>query len=1269
MKFVENGPSIPDELLQARDQGRVVFFCGAGVSQAKANLPGFDGLADTVLNSLGATPDSPAVKLLSHAREFDEMTGEAGLISADRIFGLLEREFETRDIESAVAQALAPQKPVNLDAHNTLLDLATTRQGEVRLVTTNFDRLFDACGRELQPWQPPRLPDPSRSSDMNGIVYLHGKATMDYQSSEGDGFVLSSSGFGRAYLSDGWATSFIREIIDRYVVVFVGYAADDPPVHYLLEALNSTSGSLKDVYAFQSGDADTAASKWTHKGVEAIPFVSYSELWETLECWADRARDPDAWLASIIAKAKDGPEKILPHERGQVAHIVSTVEGVREFFKGDEVPPAEWLCVFDPYIRYAIPDYMGDFYNRGPLVNPFDFYSLDSDTPPISDEKDRNSLSRIPPDAWNAFTPNRLDKANLDDGHIASFRGGWPYNSSRLPSRLDQLGIWLAKVSEQPAAAWWTARQKNIHPEIQFRVQQEVNRSMRPSSSVVRAAWRILLESWKDDKDDINRDWYELEAEIKKDGWNRSVVRKYEECTRPYLKVGIPSSNRPKPPIQDEELNLYDLLSLDVAYPEIDQSEDIPDEWLVSIVEAQRKNLEVALNLETEVGGYGLENICSIVPEDGSDIDQHNRSHGLSGRVIAFSKVFEHFIEIDLESALAEFNKWSVDDGTIFTRLQIWSANESKVMSGAQVREFILGLSGDVFWNHGHTRDLLLMLENRWYSMSSDSRAKIEKRLLAGPPRWKDEDDEHLKERSARATLDRVHYLSSNGCRFGFDLELETKRMRADAPKWEKEDAEKVVESREARGGWVGTTTDYLSLLEIPLNSVLSKAKEVSGKQEDFLERKDPFAGLSANEPDRAFSVLIESAKEKEFPDWAWRTFLNSDARKKDKIELIAAIAEQLIQFSDEVHTKIINPISDWLFNISKLLAESHPDVFDRLINRLTKALSGKPEIGLCGMKVNGRVADWSSQAINAPAGKVAEALFNDPRKDGLKANEGFNAEWLKHIQELLVLPDDLHRHALAIFTFNLSWFNFIDPRWTEEKLLHVVEAQDQDDRDAFWSGFFWGNRIPDSGLFMRLKPHFLQLAKEKNIMHEDHASVLPAIILAGWGKVKSSEERCISNAEMREILLHASDDFRSRLLWQLERWSSEEEWPSLIQKLLRDVWPRQMAAKSSKVSGKLCDFVFSQEGSFEDIAVLVLPLLSKIENEYIRLPNLRRKKETVIDLHPRRAFELLYAVLPDDISKWPYKIGEVLERTGEADSDLKGDERFIELIRKWDSR
>lgn len=69
MRFTEGGPSLPDTLLRARDEGRVVFFCGAGVSRARAGLADFFGLAASVIRELGAPENSDASKVLRKARE------------------------------------------------------------------------------------------------------------------------------------------------------------------------------------------------------------------------------------------------------------------------------------------------------------------------------------------------------------------------------------------------------------------------------------------------------------------------------------------------------------------------------------------------------------------------------------------------------------------------------------------------------------------------------------------------------------------------------------------------------------------------------------------------------------------------------------------------------------------------------------------------------------------------------------------------------------------------------------------------------------------------------------------------------------------------------------------------------------------------------------------------------------------------------------------------------------------------------------------------
>lgn len=52
MQFVQNGPDIPDALLQAHEEGRVVFFCGAGISYP-AGLPGFKELVEKIYDIVG----------------------------------------------------------------------------------------------------------------------------------------------------------------------------------------------------------------------------------------------------------------------------------------------------------------------------------------------------------------------------------------------------------------------------------------------------------------------------------------------------------------------------------------------------------------------------------------------------------------------------------------------------------------------------------------------------------------------------------------------------------------------------------------------------------------------------------------------------------------------------------------------------------------------------------------------------------------------------------------------------------------------------------------------------------------------------------------------------------------------------------------------------------------------------------------------------------------------------------------------------------------
>lgn len=1275
MRFIANGPSIPDELLSARDQGRVVFFCGAGVSRAKAQLPDFFGLAKTVTKNLGVSEDDPANKIITEAKKIGDRTGVDGLISADRIFGLLERDFQTNDIESEVSKALALPSMPNLSAHQTLLKLATTREGLVRLVTTNFDRLFDLCRPELPTFVPPDLPNPQRATNFHGIVYLHGKNNGNDDGAEGDGFVLSSSDFGRAYLSDGWATTFFKEILERYFVVFVGYSADDPPVQYLLEALNKTDGRIDGVYAFQSGDENYANSKWQHKGVAAIPYDdtnAHSALWDTLDAWAARAVDPDEWTRSVVELAKPGPESLRPHERGQVAHIVSTVEGLRRYSDGNNPPPATWLCVFDPYRRYAKPGHQGSLSEQGPYIDPFDLYSLDSDPVPNKiDPEDQYESREVPNGVWDAFALNSLDRVGLRDENISPLKGHWSNHSPRLPARLSQLGTWISKVAAQPEAIWWAARQSSLHVDIQNQITWQLERNESKTSPTVHQAWRYLFDYWSEDRGEFHRGWYELGSEIDKNGWDEIILRRFASYSKPYLKVKENYWNGPMPS-DDAEQRTRNFVDLDVEYSDPPNNFVIPEEWLERAVVVIRRNLEVALELETEIGGYGLSNISPIIPDDNPDVDSYSRNHGLSAWVHYFTRQIERLMSEDLDSAQDELRRWSTSDSSIFARLRIWAMGQADLVDSGQFTTIAAQLPEEAFWDSYHARDLLLTISTRWSELEANDRKEIEQRILEGPNRWDSEEDEQYRERKAWASVNRLNWLDEQGCFLQLNLDQVTEELRKNAPKWKSEYAKSAAESLEGRSGMVRTETEHSTLLDERLETTLETAEELSGRQGLEFVEYDPFAGLSQEHPVRAFSVLRLESKRGKFPEWAWRAFLNPDRRKDDRARFTGFIAEQLSRYSAAELVNIIRPATDWLQKSAKTLSSEYPEIFSRLVIKLIDTLSLDTTESSTAIVRGSKETDWTMEAINSPTGRLAEALFDDPQKDSLSEDTGFPKAWLRYVERLLALPGDLRRHTLVILAHNLSWFFYVDPKWTTAELLAVLNSKNELDQEALWAGFLWGGNSHGHKFFEILKPHMLRLATSESLERRGHTEAFTGLLLSAWSLVDdNTSSKWVSDEELRRMLLGSNDDVRSHVLWHAERWAKEkpEKWYPLLRDLIRDVWPRQIAAKSGVVSARLCDIAFSDEQRFPELAKAVLPLLTKIDRDHLMLPNLRRSRDNIVDLHPHETLALLHAVLPDNVAAWPYGIDSTIERIGEADSSLKGDERLIELKRLWDSR
>ncbi len=1270
MRFVADGPSIPDDLLVARDEGRVVFICGAGVSQARANLPNFFQLTRYVIERLGATSEDPARRLLEEAERQDQIVGVTGVIPYDRIFGLLERDFSLEEMEQEAAKALKPDENPDLSAHRIMLDLAKLPDGRIRIVTTNFDLLFEACDSTIPCCRPPRLPDPLRDDDFEGIIHLHGRVDSEYKRADGDGFVLSSAGFGRAYLAEGWATSFIRSIIDQYIVVFVGYAADDPPVYYLLEALNSYKKSLAGAYAFQAGNTGDAEAKWRHKGVCPIAYDeadNHKALWDTLAGWAERAKDPNAWLEKVITLTRNGPEALSPHERGQVAHLVSTHEGAKKFANSKVPPPAEWLCVFDPCIRYMTPGNINIYADDKQSFDPFyDAYGLDNDTPPPKlDPQDHFAKRDLLFGEWDAFALNASDIRNVQDNRYAALRGHWAINVPRLSSRLEFLCVWISKVCHQPAAAWWAAGQKGVHHSLQDLIHSQLVKFDKDTClPEIHKAWQIILAVWKDRQRDADLDWYQLKTSVDRNGWTIDSIKKFAALRRPYLAMeGRPRWSGPKPPIAKQGIQCNEMVSVDVKYPTPYGDAAIPDDFLLTAVREFRNNLEQAVYLEQEIGGYGLSHYSPIEPDKSVKGDSYERTHGVTNILLYYVNLFKRLVEKDPQVAKRECMAWRDDEETVFGLLRIWIVGDSRLFNGKEAGDLLMRLSMRSFWEHRNQRDLLLTLEKRWNDFPKATRLCLERRLVLGPPSWESEEEARYIDRRAWTTLNLVHWLAAHGCRFSFGLQKKSEKLRKQAPEWKSEYAANAAHSLEGRGGFIERKTEYSVLLAEPPEMILQKAKELSSRDFDRLTENDPFAGLSSEKADLALAALVSNAGRNDYPEWAWRTFLYADARKNDPTDFSAQIGSQILEMSDDVIYSIISPISEWFLNASKGLLATKQELFWQIWERLIAILKSKPQSATSNIVRQKNEPDYATEGLNAPVGKLAQALLNDPAINNLGKKKSLPSVWKRRAGELLRLEGDLHRHAVVMFTHSLGWFFVRDLRWAEANLISFLDT-DSDDQKAFWSGFFWNPKV-HSKLFEVLRPYLVRLIYDKTIEKQGHLNTLSAILLAYWWNVNSKTgKRFVSNAEMREILLKADENFRVQTLWQVKSLLTGKKADRRnLATFLTDVWPRHRKAKSPRISTALCELAFTDTEAFGTIAEIILPLVTKVEGHGFFIYKIEDSK--IIDLFPEKVLALLCAVLPNSIAEWPYGIGNALKRIGEVKPALLKDRRLLELKKR----
>ncbi|QWT22481.1 SIR2 family protein [Bacillus sp. NP157] len=1259
MRFTANGPSIPDELLQARDAGQVLFFCGAGVSMAEAKLPSFVALANRVANALGSAQNSPARRLLHASQRESEVGKPASPIPVDRLFGLLEREFEPADVRRVVAEALKPTSDYALHPHESLLALSKTRGGTTRLVTTNFDLLFEEADDSVASWAPPHLPDPRRPIDFHGIVHLHGVVTDDYQGARDDEFVLSSAEFGHAYLSDGWATRYIQTLLTHYIVVFVGYSADDPPVQYLLEALGRLNAGEQRIYAFHEGFPDEAEAQWRHRGATPMAFQGFEALWTTLSAWADRARDIDGWHERLIERANGGPGAMAPYERGMVAHIASSEGGARYLVSGAHKLPPEWLFVFDPNVRYATPARFANNHPGEEHADPYDAFHLDSDPEPAPMDPDNYYADRpVPNQAWDAFAPTLSDQRSSVLGHSARLTWSGVPEFAELPPRLRLLAAWLESVAHHPAAVWWAAGYPALHAYVRTRVEWTLTYRHERFLPVVRDAWRLVLAAHSPSNNHIDTRYHDIIGQVSREGWSVRLLRTAIGLYEPSISVSRGSHAPWSTPLAEWADGR--LINGSVEYPRPYISFEFPPEHLAEATRLFRASIERAVLLEREITDHPYFHFDTTQPEEGEELDESG--YKLTGRLATFTKLMLRLARHDFEASQHEVLSWEGRPDAVFVRLRIWAASCTELTSVERAWLLLANLDSATFWVSNEERDVLFVIRNRWAEFDADMRRSVEDRILHEDLPWFQERSDR-EEVIAYYRLNRLAWLQREGIQFDRDVAPELARLKLLCPKWTEESVQYTARPRHSKVQRIERNTDDSVLDGVPIEDLTAVATTIDVVDVTAGEQRASFSGLAKRRPVRALRSLTLAAKSERDASSAWSSFLRAQTQEAPKTRLLGQTAARLSRLPSHSLGLIAEDVAEWASAHITFADKWAPRALETFWAAMIGALSSPGRVP----RLHAADHSWIDDAINSAAGKFTELLFKDSRLSASQANGGLPPDWKVRMEQMLALPAEEGLRALAVTTLRLTWLFRIDPDWVKESVL-PLRTEEATGKWPFWSGFFTRALSPQPELFALLKPEFLILAADM-ALRASYRRNLAAMLLIAWGDADARVGSChrVSDVELREALIQADAPFRHHTLSKLGRWANAREvpWAERVIPFLRHVWPLQRAIRGPASSSALVALAFEvPEPLFSEVVHAIVPLVDQVPPSTEMGTIKGEERALIVAGHADALLALLWKVLSEDALSWPYSAQAWLEALREK-AGAQADARLAELVRR----
>ena len=1258
MQFVKGGPNIPERLLQAHEDGHVVFFCGAGIS-CPASLPLFGPLVSCVYRKLRVEPNS-VQRAAFRAKRFDTA------------LGLLEENDERKReaVRRTVAEILTPNLALR-DAtatHEALLTLSKARKGHTRLITTNVDRIFEEVIRQRrdEPMrsQAPLVPVPK--SRWNGLVYLHGLLQPEPDRSNLDSLVLTSGDFGLAYLNERWAARFVGELFRNYTVCFVGYSIDDPVLRYMMDSLAAErffGETRPEAFAFgvfPKAKEEECWNEWQAKNVTPILYRAHRRhayLHRTLREWAATYGDGIRGKEHIVLQSARARPTTSTKQDDFVSRLLWAIgdkSGVpaRRFADMDPVPSLDWLEPLSEE-RFSHPD----------LIR--------FEVPPKQGAEDEPAFSLTRRPAPYDLAPRM---ALVDSGARAS----------RWDQVMVQLARWLLRHLDNPNLVLWLAKRggqlhENLARWIERRIEEiaklddsgktnELARIRENAPNAIpsprmRTLWQLLLTgrvaSPVDDlelygwRDRFRREGLTvtLRLQLREKLTPRVVLREpfrwpFEELEGFDEDPGEADAPEPMAKLVESEI----VLSTNYVHAALKELHD-DERWTIALAGLLgdfSALLRDALDLMRELGDAEDKSDQSYVPQPSiSEHPQNRKFHDWTALIDLSRDAWISMARQSPDRAMRAADDWWRISYPVFRRLALFAAAQKEMIPSRRGLKWLLADERWWLWSIETRREAIRLLVSIGPHLDEAEFTELEQAIVAGPPREMFRDDvepESWARICNREIWLRLAKISGSGAKLSSAGKVRLDEISARHPEWRL-----AANEHDEFPHWMDRGSEWRTMVPSPgrrrelLEWLKANPDPDDWQQDDWQDRcRRNFATCAW--------ALRRLAREDIWVPGRWREALRAWGEDELMGRAWCHMAPVLINAPDDHLRTMVYAVSWWL----RAVAKTFHGQDDRFLGLCTRVLE-------LGYESDDDTRDPVDRAINHPVGQVTEAMLRWWYRSSLEDAQGL-PDPLKPTFTNVCNPEvDEFRHGRVLLTANLIALFRVDPDWTKEHVIPLFDWNRSElEARAAWEGFLWSPRLYRpltealKQAFLDTAEHYSELGKHRR----QYAAVLTFVALDPGDIFKPAELAQATRALPQDGLADAAEALARSLDGAGKQ--RTEFWKNRLWPYLRSVWPPVIDQVSSSAAESLALVCVGAADEFPNALKQLRPWLQAVP--YADRVVGQIHASNICEQFPAEALELLCIVVSDDSPWEPDELGACLDTLQATDPGLETRPCYLRL-------